>query len=464
MIFRVRLPSGVTQRITLAPDENLPVLGGKIEALDVLDGQFSLYSDPRFTQPFVFESAVNGAIVFIKGTMKKTATSSTPAAGSTPTGTSAAPPSASPSEPPASSTPAITTEIQSSSGTKKDKNDAEWRPRCRHGPRGMCESCMPKEDKRQRYAAELKKWKGKGMSVAVMEALEALKFKISPQEEAHATAAAVDNSAAGEFQAYIAKTGFSQQRVGICYGDVSEEGETRVLAIYEPPQTGSEEVYRMGDEGDMTERADAIARLVGMRRVGIVFSARPRKCILSGQDVVFAARMASPLSPDERKNFVVLVVSVAETGQTLFEAYQVSDLAMEMYEADIFEEGTKQKPNSGRATCKEDVLVEGKDTRKVHTEFFLLNIPIKSCESWLNTSFAVENRDIAPQGPSDLKKAVSNDSIPYHKRLSDFHLLLFLSNMFDMNSDMPGLLMAVKEGQDIGEGYRLMIEGMASSS
>lgn len=428
------------------------MLGAKIESLNLMEGQFSLYSDVHFTRPFVFENARHGDIIYLQGTT----TDSAPTLGAVPTSTP--PVSTEPKPKP----PAGEKESETEEGEKDDK----WRPPCRHGPRGMCESCMPREDAKSRYQKELAKWKGRGMSVAVMEALEALKFKITPQEDAHITAAAVDNDAAREFQAYIAATHFGQQRVGICYGDV-QDGETRVLAIYEPPQIGGEDVYRLQegeDGGDMTERADAVAKMLGLQRVGIVFSAKPRKCILSGLDVVFAAKMAAALSEEERKAFAVMVVSVAETGETLFEAYQISDLAYEMYKADLFEDESKQKPNSGRVICKEDVLVEGKDTRKVHTEFFLLNVPIKRCESWLRTKFAVENRPIAPQGPADLKKAISDNSVPYQKRLSDFHVLLFLSNIFDINSDMPSLTAAVKQNEDIGEGFRLMIEGMASSS
>lgn len=302
------------------------------------------------------------------------------------------------------------------------------------------------------------------MSVAVMEALEALKTKITAQPQAHATAVQVDTKAAEQFQAYIVRTAFQQQRLGICYGDVTESGETRVLAIYEPPQSGTDQCYNLDEQGDMTTRADALAAMMGMQRVGIVFSARPRKCILSGMDVVFAAHMAKHLTEQQKKAFVVLVVTTAETGQTLFEAYQISDLAMQMYADNIFEHHHKQKPNSGRVLCKEDVLVEGKDTKKVHTEFFLLNVPIKSCDSWLRTCFPVENRDLAPQAPADLRKTLAEQTLSYTQRLSDFHALLFLSNMFDMNTDMPALLSAIKEGQDIGEGFRLMIDGMASSS
>eukprot|EP00178_Gracilaria_changii_P006325 TRINITY_DN208_c0_g1_i1.p2 TRINITY_DN208_c0_g1~~TRINITY_DN208_c0_g1_i1.p2 ORF type:complete len:456 (-),score=67.69 TRINITY_DN208_c0_g1_i1:9765-11132(-) len=455
MLFRVRLPNGATERVILDQGETLPHLGAKIEALDKMEGQFALYSDVRFTQPFVFENARHGDIIFIKG-VTKPATPSKPQASP-----STQPPESTP-PPPASDADTADNAVTEQSQPQK----AELRPQCRlrHGPRGMCELCMPKEDKRERYENEIARWKGRGMSVAVMEALEALKTKITAQAEAHASAVLVDNKAAEQFQAYIAHTGFQQQRVGICYGDVAENGETRVLAIYEPPQSGSDQCYKLDDEGDMTQRADAVAQLLGLQRVGIVFSARPRKCILSGMDVVFAARMAKQLTDEQKKSFVVLVVTTAETGETLFEAYQISDLAMQLYADGVFEEQEQQKPNSGRVLCKEDVLVEGKDVRKVHTEFFLLNIPIKSCDSWLRTAFAVENRDLSPQGPSDLKKILADNDLSYTQKLSDFHALLFLSNMFDMNTDMPGLLSSVKEGQEIGEGFRLMIDGIASSS
>ncbi|CAN8065774.1 unnamed protein product [Agarophyton chilense] len=451
MILRIRLPNGATERVNLDSGETLQHLGAKIEALDKMEGQFALYSDIRFTQPFMFEQARHGDVIFIKGVAKPTAPSKPQTSPS---------PSSSAPEPKVSAADETTTDRADDDQPQPEPET--WRPRCRHGPRGMCEHCMPKEDKRKRYENELAKWKGRGMSVAVMEALEALKTKITAQSEAHVTAVLVDNKAAEQFQAYIARTGFQQQRIGICYGDVTESGETRVLAIYEPPQSGSDQFYKLDDEGDMTQRADTVAQLLGLQRVGIVFSARPRKCILSGMDVIFAARMAKDLSDEQKKAFVVLVVTTAETGETLFEAYQISDLAMQMYVDDIFEDQDNQKPNSGRVVCKEDVLVEGKDARKVHTEFFLLNIPIKSCDSWLRTAFAVENREIAPQGPSDLKKILANEELSYTQRLSDFHALLFLSNIFDMSTDMPGLLSSIKEGQDIGEGFRLMIDGMAS--
>lgn len=452
MILRIRLPSGATERITLNPGEQLAQLGKKIDALNKLHGQFSLYSDPRFSSPFIFENAKNGDIVFIKGTP----TDVLPAK----------PKSENPSTGTANNDNTDDTSSSKTQPSSASNGDHPQRFRCRHGPRGMCENCMPREDKRERAEAELRRHGNRGSSIAVIEALEALKFRISPQQDAHASAAAINSDAANAFQAYLAGTAFSQQRIGICYGTVDEEGATNVHVVYEPPQMGDANGYALveGDEaGDISQRADQLAELCELRRVGIVISARPRNCILSAMDIVFAAMIAADLPEDLRKAFIIFVVTTAETGETLFEAYQISDLAVEMYQANIFEDLQKQKPNGGRVACKEDVLVEGKDARKVPTEFFLLNVPIKSCDTWLRTAFTVENRDISPQSPSELSKMMSDESLPYHKRLADFHLLLFLSNVFDMKSDMPGLCASVKQGDSIDEGFRLMLDNIASS-
>jgi nuclear protein localization protein 4 homolog len=336
-----------------------------------------------------------------------------------------------------------------------------------HGPRGMCEHCMPTEDKKSRYERELAKWKGKGMSIGAMEALEALKFRVKSQETAHISAAVVDNAAATEFQAYLAKTSFSQQRLGMCYGRFDPtEKESQIRAIYEPPQRGSESTYEMlqgEDSGDISERAAKLATMLELECVGLVISARPRRCILSAKDVIVASKLLSTLNPDARKAFVILLVSMTESGETAFEAYQLSDQAVEMYQNNIFAPEEDQKPNGGRVLMKEKVFVEGKETEKVHTEFFLLNIPIKSMDGGLRISFPVENRDLQPQSTADVKRAVDASSgLAYGKRLADFHLLLFLSSFLDIVTDMPGLTAHVKSGSnDIEEGYRLLIDSMA---
>lgn len=474
MLFRVRFPNGETVRINCGDEADLH---SQIVALDKIGEPVSLYSDVKFETPFRASVAANGDFVYAKGNVivdveaEEAAEATWKAKIEARNVAEAAKKFAADEKSRATAAEEDRGAAAPDSGERPEE-DAERQapclPHCRR-PNGMCEHCMPAEDKRGRYKRELEKWKGKGMSVAVMEALEALKFKVKPQEEAHIAAASVDSGAAAAFQAYLAKTGFSQQRVGVCYGRYSrEDKETRVEAVYEPPQRGSADTYDVlgGDAaGDISERAGKLAGILGLREVGIVFSARERKCILSAKDVVFAAQRMSRLSPRARKDFVVLLVGVEESGETSFEAYQISDLAVEMYSAGIFEDVGKQRENGGRIHTTEDVLVEGKDTRKIPTEFFLLNIPIKSMESFLRVSFPVENRELQPQGPGDVRSCVAeSEDLTYGKRLADFHLLLFLSSFFDMATDMPGLAGGVRDGKDeVEEGYRLMIDSMAAS-
>eukprot|EP00180_Rhodochaete_pulchella_P004083 Plantae.Rhodophyta-Rhodochaete_pulchella.ctg7525.p1 GENE.Plantae.Rhodophyta-Rhodochaete_pulchella.ctg7525~~Plantae.Rhodophyta-Rhodochaete_pulchella.ctg7525.p1 ORF type:complete len:324 (-),score=68.50 Plantae.Rhodophyta-Rhodochaete_pulchella.ctg7525:315-1238(-) len=307
--------------------------------------------------------------------------------------------------------------------------------------------------------------------MAVLEALDALKFRVKPQEQAAVTAASVDRVAAQAFQAYLAEMHFNQQRFGYLYGDMDDERVVRIQTIYEPPQDGDQDVYRhksKEDAGDISDRAERIATMLGLRRTGLIFSTRPRKAILSGADIVTAAQLfveeEEKFGREIASTMVILVVSLAEDNQTLFEAYQLSDQCIDMYKADVFLPAESQKPNSGRIKTKAEVYVEGKEVTSVHTEFFLMNIPIRDHDSWLRGSFPVENREIRPQQPGDVKSTLAKaSSMPFYRRISDFHLLLFLSNTLDVATDMPGLLSAIKEQRDLTEaeeGYQVLLESL----
>lgn len=450
MLLRVRLPSGATKRVAVQDNTSQTALEAEIQELASLPEVPSLHTDAAFKHPFALSRAKHGDLLYVH---RQFVPATEPGAG----GSSA-------------SDVAMSTEGPSGengAGSEKGESKEEeepWRPRCRHGPRGMCEHCAPKEDKGDRYRAELTKWNGRGMSIAVMEAREALKAQVKPQAEPHASAACVDSSAANAFQAYLGACGFSQHRFGVCFGTVTPSNDVEVHAIHEPPQQGDDDAYALNESEEAHTRAHKLAQLLGLRPVGIVFSARQRKAVLSGRDVVIAARYASTLSPEERKTFIVMKVGVvSEAGETAFEAYQISDLAIELYEKDVFAPEEKQKPNSGKVLCAKEVIVEGRDTKKVHTEFFLNNIPIKTLESWLQCKFPIENRELRPQRGADIAASTSNSEEPYWKRLSDFHLLLYLAGTFGIDTDMPAVVSAIREHKDVEEGYRLMIQSLSAS-
>ncbi len=431
----------------MGDDTSQASLEAQIQELGQLESVPSLFTDQQFTKPFALSQAKHGDMVFVH---REVVPATEPGVG------------------PAPSSDTLMTDVSEANDenpTEKESEEKSKRRRCdRCGPRGMCERCAPKEDKEARYKAELSKWKGRGMSLAVMEALEALKPRIKPQEEAHVAAVCVDSGAGHAFQAYLGMSGFAQHRFGLCYGKVTEEKEVEVHAIYEPPQAGDSEAYALSDSLEDRTRADKLAKMLGFELVGVVFSARQRKAVLSGRDVVVAARIASTLEESKREMFVIIKVGVvSDNGETAFESYQISDLAHELYRmGDVFAPEEEQKPNGGKVACTREVLIEGRDARKIHTEFFLNNVPIRALDSWLRSEFPVENRELRPQRGADIAACTSGND-PFWKRIADFHLLLYLTGTFGIDTDMAAIVAAIVAKEEIEEGYKLMIQTMAST-
>lgn len=552
MIIRVRLPDGSPFRVRL-DDRGPPPTLAAVRAAVSADGRvaasppFGLARDPKCTTLYMPSDESrsldalgvrHGDWVYIAGQMVPPPPAAPAAAGAagvngaTTTVAGGAPAAAGGADGAAAA----------AAGAAPTAPGADKPGRCLHGPRGMCERCAPAEDARARYKAEVAKWRGRGMSMAVLEALEALKFKIkAPEGDSAAASVSVDSAAAQSFQQYLASTGFGQQRYGVLYGtevpapskavaedaeegggsgagmDTSADGggrdgaggassavdaaplkgdsppkDVRVEVIYEPPQMGDGETYRLGEESsdgdskgagdghggsgcgaasvDMDSRAERLAGWLGLRQVGIVFSARPRRCLLSGRDVAVVAE--AMLSVERRygaaaaASFVAIVVTLAEDGQTLFEAYQISEQAVAMVRAGVVKPATEQKPNSGKLLTLEPVFVEGKEVTAIHTEFFLVNVRIRAHDGWLRSAFPVESRELAPQTVGHMGRALDT-GMPFYRRVSDFHLLLFLSNMLDMDVDMPRLAAAVAQQRELTpdeDGYRLMIEAIANPS
>ena len=140
-----------------------------------------------------------------------------------------------------------------------------------------------------------KKFGPKYRTNEVIKLEEESKFLMMAQRMLRTISLSVDLNAAGNFQRYVVgELQLQQHRAGIMYGRTDEQGNAFCDVIYEPPQEGNSSAYRLKHDSAAAEeraRADRVAALLGLRPIGLVFTAKARKCILSSQDVMAVCKL-----------------------------------------------------------------------------------------------------------------------------------------------------------------------------
>ncbi|CAE6081468.1 unnamed protein product [Arabidopsis arenosa] len=308
---------------------------------------------------------------------------------------------------------------------------------------------------------------GRKMTV---EDLIARQMRVGRQEKSHCDSVSFDRDCANAFQHYVNESlAFAVKRGGFMYGNVSEEGQVEVNFIYEPPQQGMEDNLILMRDTEEEKRVDAIALGLGMRKVGFIFNQTvtqdKKEYTLSNVEVLLAAQLHAE---SELKEWVTVVVKleINEDGaaDVHFEAFQMSDMCVRLFKEGWFETEIGSEDDPKLSKLKKEVVVGVKDVKEVDNDFFLVLVKILDHQGSLACTFPIENRSIQTTMRALKTHMERARSLPFVKRISDFHLLLFVAQFLDVSSDVPALAECVRLQSHVPEGYELLIDSMANTS
>lgn len=278
------------------------------------------------------------------------------------------------------------------------------------------------------------------------------------------------------------------------YADVPMGVKAVVEAIHEPPQEGDVDGLVLGVPWDDQARVEQLARACGLQVVGMVYTdleadpAHPGQVtckrhadsyFLSGVEAAFAAQLQlanrmptrSSTSGVFNSRFVTCVLSGTADGGIDIAAYQVSEQAMAMFDADMIEPSVspavvRVKPSSETRFVPDvffrytneyglDVKESAKPTFPI--EYLIVNVshgfPTSPAPRFLSHAFSVENRPgLHDQDLGAFLRAVARTQAPDEliRMLSDWHLLAFLGTTGLLDDDDMGALARVATTHEPG--------------
>ncbi|KAL9653363.1 hypothetical protein ABK040_001999 [Willaertia magna] len=307
-----------------------------------------------------------------------------------------------------------------------------------------------------------------------------VKVTIKHQKYAICSSVEIDQNAGQNFQLFLRQTRFQMQRFGFLYGTTAQgkkpqptEEEKKsaskdeyfnedddhqdafVKVIYEPKQESYPDGFKELEDPIYNDRADALASMLGLKKVGWIFSHDgQREYPLLGPEIIKAAEYQSKFGP----SFVTVTVSPNEEGEIIFEAFQVSKQCVQLWEKGWLEIDPE---NPDIIKVKKAVEVERKMVNTIDVLLLVTNVAIKNHKSIFQFGFPPRNRpgNEHLQTMQELKSVLlERKSQKFVQRVSDFNLLLFLTDYLSLTSDFPDLCEAVlTQNNSMATGFEALI-------
>lgn len=303
-------------------------------------------------------------------------------------------------------------------------------------------------------------------------------FKIQRQDQAICKQVSLDTNSVNDFQSYLQRFQFARKRFAFLYGKYldSDEGKKAfVEAVYEPPQEpdpdSAEGFEQLEDPSE--ETVEALAKMLGLEKVGWIIGGGKKPLgpdqedyVLTAAEVIMAAELQLEAAGGVNETpFVTVKVSRGDAGVSV-EAFQVSQQCMAMVAEEALEIGTD--PGSCKVNETFTAIQEGKESKTVNNNFFLTVVPIVQHQSQTFVAqFPKVNRDLDDRTPSkeQLKRQLSKSGTSgwtFIDLLSDFNLLIYLTQFLDINADFPKICQSVVDREvPLDDGYKIIIASIA---
>jgi nuclear protein localization family protein 4 len=244
-----------------------------------------------------------------------------------------------------------------------------------------------------------------------------------------------------------------------------------VQAVYEPLQRSSASGFTLLED-PREARVEAIARGLGLRKVGFLFSHPPGRAgyTLSAPEIIYAGEQALEATAGLMDSAFVIIKCTSEQGSASFDAFSLTPQCLEMVAEDAL---LAMEDNPGHAAINETftLIVEKKQAHVVDTDFFIKRVPILSHASPLACSFPRFNRELGPAPGADaLKQSLgklgrSATDAQIAKAIADMSALLFIAELVEEIEEIARFVAShVVPGQKplpLSEGHKVVILGIA---